>query len=223
MIKLGIHTVVMWLFISYIYIYLSNAEHSDGLQALVYYLNGVIDVRKWMWLHSTCNPAEVGRKKPLSSKHLTWIFLWGFDHPPYEGQRTTRAPQRHSSLFGNTRILHLPAAWDSIKMGMFFFLMCVCFRHCDGCQDLQGLTGKEWETFGCVWVGCSQKTNRISVYLWGHPQIPVGDVLTELPTNLDVDRRGKKRAKEKKRKLFAQSTDDRVLKNLLILCLAFSK
>lgn len=31
----------------------------------------------------------------------------------------------------------------------------------------------------------------------GHPQITVGDVLTELPTKLDVERKKEKRAKEK--------------------------
>ena len=47
----------------------------------------------------------------------------------------------------------------------------------------------------------------------GHPQTPVGDVRTELPTKLEVERRIKKKKKakeEKKRKLFAQSTEDKL-------------
>lgn len=100
--------------------------------------------------------------------------------------------QRHSSLFASTSILHLPAPRDSIKVDTFL----LCFRHCGGCQDLQELIGKERGTFGCVWVGCSKKTNRSSFYFRGHPQTPVGDVLTELPTKLKVERRKKKQRKK---------------------------
>lgn len=73
----------------------------------------------------------------------------------------------------------------------------LCFRYCDGCQDLQGLTGEEWKNLWMC-VGRKQskkkKNSRSFFYLTGHPQIPVGDFLTELPTKLDVE---KKRAKEK--------------------------
>lgn len=92
--------------------------------------------------------------------------------------------QRHSPLFANTSSLHLPVPREcSIKVDTIL----LCFRHCDGCQDLQGLIGEERGTFGCVLVGC--KTNRSSFYLRGHPQTPVRDAL---PTKLEVERRRKK-------------------------------
>lgn len=95
--------------------------------------------------------------------------------------------QRHSSHFANNSILHLPTPRDSIKVDTFL----LCFKYCASCQDMQGLIGEERGTFGSVWVGCSRKTNRSSFYLSGHPQTPVGDVLTELPTKLEVEERNK--------------------------------
>lgn len=94
-----------------------------------------------------------------------------------------------SSFFANTNTLHLSAPRDSIKVNTFP----LCLRHCEGWQDLEGLIGEQRGTFGCVWVGCSRKTNRSFFFLRGHLQAPVGDVLTELPTKLEVERRKKKK------------------------------
>lgn len=59
-------------------------------------------------------------------------------------------------------------------------------------------------TFGCVcvWVECGWKTDRSSFCLRGHPQTPVGDAPTEMPTNLKVVSRNK--AKGTKCKLLAR-------------------
>lgn len=85
-------------------------------------------------------------------------------------------------LFLPTPALHLWAPRDSIKVDTFL----LCFRHCNDCQDLQEPIGEESGPFGCVWVERSGKTYRSSFCLRGHPQTPVGDALTEMPTKLEV-------------------------------------
>lgn len=68
---------------------------------------------------------------------------------------------------------------------------------------------EEWENLW-MFVGRMQKkknpthtqthTNRSFFYLRGHPQIPVGDVLTELPTKLDAESGERKKSKKEKKK-----------------------
>lgn len=63
---------------------------------------------------------------------------------------------------------------------------------------------EEWENLW-MFVGRMQKnththTNRSFFYLRGHPQIPVGDVLTELPTKLDAESGEKKKSKRERKK-----------------------
>lgn len=61
----------------------------------------------------------------------------------------------------------------------------------------------------------------------GHPRILVGDVLTELPTKLEVEREKKREGRKKKFIICpiqrGQAVGCRVLKNLLISRLAASK
>lgn len=45
-----------------------------------------------------------------------------------------------------------------------------------------------------------KKTNGSFFYLRGHPQIPVGDVATEQPTKLDVERREKQKEQREEKK-----------------------
>lgn len=103
----------------------------------------------------------------------------------------------------------------------------LCFRYCDGCQDLQGLTGEEWKNLWmCVGrkqskkkktVGASSTWQDTHRFRWEIFWLSCLQSWT-----------WRKKEQRKKCKLFAQSTEDklcdtRVLKNLLISCLAFSK
>lgn len=167
-----------------------------GHQALVYCLNGVIDVREYNWLHSTSNPAAFGSKKPLSSKHLTWIFLWGLIIHHMK-DRWLLGPLRGTLLFLAIPAFCIsPATWDSIKVDAFLFVFQILWW-------LPGLAGTDWRRVEKPLDVCGKeavkKTSRSSFYLRGHPQIPVGDVPTELPTKLDRGEKEKKKEQRKKK------------------------
>lgn len=102
------------------------------------------------------------------------------DRPPYEGEWRTGGPLSRGTLlfffffFANTR-------WTRFS---FVFSDAVIAARIGLAPD-KG-------SFGCVRRRTRErKTNRSSSYLRGHPQTPVGDVPTELPTKLEVERKEK--------------------------------
>lgn len=191
-----------------------------GQQALyiVCYLNGVIDVRIWLaTVHQY--PCSFSEKKAFVFPALDLNLPRRFDHPPNEGKRRTGGglEQGHYSLYASTSCIS--GHTNSIKVDTFL----LCFRHCDDCQYSQVLPEIERGTFGCVWVGC---TNRSSFYLRGHPQAPVGDVLTvRCLQSWRWWAEGKKAKKCKFFCSFEKRTDCGIqsVKNQFISCLAFSK
>lgn len=147
------------------------------------------------WLHSTGYPAVFGRGENKHCHLGTWL--------------------ESSSEVWSSTIWRREEDWGPLSKGTCLFLpipaVCCISLHpetvlrwtrffCVSDTVMAARTCRDWlakrgGTFWCVWVRCSRKTNRRSFYLRGHPQTPVGDALTELPTKPEVDRRRRKKEK----------------------------
>lgn len=215
----------------------SKSEHSrapwavsyDGHQGLLYYLNHCENITGYIPpVNLQCLAGEI--KPKIVSQTLGWNLsqeVWS--STVVRRTKEHWRPLRGTRLFffigntGNSTFPHNPEGG------------CISFCVFQIVWWLPALAGtKSGKTFGCIWVGCKNSThihtNRSFLYLRGHPQIPVGDVLTELPTKLDAESGERKRAKRKEKKeeckWFAHSTEDKLwdtqaLKNLACPPLSF--